>query len=137
MPAAEEAASERHAVYYLRFVAGRERAWHSATPQQARADIRPVLENVRVAWQWAIRHRAWPLLDEALFSLFGYYLSEGLLNESIDLLSQLAAHLHPSTPGSIEARLLSRALVYQSGLVARRELKTDTALELALSLIHI
>ena len=131
MPAAEDAASERQAVYYLRFVAGRERAWHSATPQQARADIRPVLENVRVAWQWATQNQVWPLLDDALISMMGYYISEGLLNGAIELLGQLAAHLHPSATGSIEARLLGRALAFQAALVGQRDMKTDTALELA------
>jgi predicted ATPase len=132
METVEAAAKERHATYFLHVVAGSELTWYGPTPQQARADIRPVFENVRIAWQWAIQHHAWPQLDEALLSLISYYRSEGLLAEAVEVLRQLAARLHPPpATGSIEARLLSRALAYQAALLVRRDLRADTALEAA------
>jgi len=136
MEAVEAAARERHAAYFLGFVAGCEMLWYGATPQRARADLRPVFENVRVAWQWAIQHNDFRLLDDALLGLIGYYRSEGLLTEAVNVIDQLATQLRPpETPGSIEARLLGRALAYQAALVGRRDLKADTALELAESAV--
>ncbi len=126
------AAGEAHAKYFLGLVADSEMIWYGPTPQRARDDIRPVLENVRVAWQWAIQQHAWPLLDDALFGLVGYYRSEGLMGEAVEVFRHLATHLHPPLEtGSIEARLLGRALAYQAVLQARRDLKADEALETA------
>lgn len=132
MEAVEAAARERHAAYFLRLVADSELTWYGPTPQQARADIRPVLENVRLAWQWAVQHRAWSQLIDSLFGWVAFYHSEGLLVEALEILRQLATQLHPpSVTGSLEARLLSRALAYQAALQGRRDLKADAALELA------
>lgn len=132
MAEVEAAGRERHAVYFLRLVADSELTWYGPTPQQARADIRPVLENVRLAWRWAVRRRAWPQLIDSLFGWVAFYHSEGLLTEALEILRQLATQLHPPpATGSLEARLLSRALAHQAALQGRRDLKADTALELA------
>ena len=132
MPGLLEASRQRYVAYFLGFVADREHVWHTLTPQQARDDIRPVRENVRAAWQWAIQHQAWAVVEKALISLIGYYRSEGLLSEAIEVLRHLTEQLHPpATHGSFEARLLSRALFYQAALVMRRDMKADAGLELA------
>lgn len=132
MAAVEAAAKKRQATYFLDFVADRELIWIGATPQQARADIRPVLENARIAWHWAIQQCDWVVLDKALFGLIACYRSEGLLAETVEVLRHLVEHLHPpvETEG-IEARLLGRALAYQAVLLIRRDLRADAALELA------
>jgi tetratricopeptide (TPR) repeat protein len=64
--------------------------------------------------------------------LVGYYRSEGLLAEAVEVLGQLAAQLQPPpATRSIEARLLGRVLAYQAALQLRRDLKVDAALESA------
>lgn len=135
METAEASARERHATYFLRLVADSELTWYGPTPQEARVEIRSVIRNVRLAWRWAIQHQAWSLIDDALFSLVGYYRSEGLLAEVVEVLGRLAAQLHPlhSPPAtqSLEARLLGRVLAYQSALEWRRDLNSDVALESA------
>ncbi len=129
MPDGEEAAMARLAAYFLHFVAMRERVWNGPTPQQARGDIQPVMENVRLAWQWAVQHHAWESLDDALFGLVAYYRSEGLYAETLEVLRQLAGPLQ-DLPDLAEdqARLLAKALSYQAAIRMRLDMKADAGL---------
>ena len=132
LPEVEAAGRERQAAYFLRFVASREEAWFGPTPQQARADLRPLLENVRIAWHWAIRHEAWESLDDALFGVASYYLTEGLQAEAVEVLRQLTELIHPPEEmGSVQARLLSRALSHKTLIQMRLDLKAEKGLEMS------
>lgn len=130
MPEVEAAARERQAAYFLRFLADLEEVWQGPTPQQARADIRPLFENIRIAWHWAIQHEAWERLDESLFGVVSYLRSEGLHVEGVEVLGQLVELVQPQEGmGRIQARLLARALSYKTLIQMRLDLKADTGLE--------
>lgn len=131
MAGLEAAARERHAGYFLGLVTNLELLWYGATPQQAQAGIRPLYQNVRSALQWAVEHDAWTVLNEALFSLVAYLRAEGLISEAIETMRQLAARLQPAeADGQIQARLLTKSLVYEAALRLRRDSDVNLALEL-------
>jgi tetratricopeptide (TPR) repeat protein len=72
--AAERLARERHAAYYLAALAEREPRLKGPEQQAALDEIGKDLENVRAAWDWAVRVRAWHLLTLPAINALGYSL---------------------------------------------------------------
>jgi predicted ATPase/DNA-binding SARP family transcriptional activator len=93
-PEAHTAMGQRHAAYFIDFVAGQ---GTGIEPHQ-RAALRLEMANVRAAWQWAARRQDHDSLARALGTLHEFYSAQSWFQEGIDAfrfaLDQLAA---PST----------------------------------------
>ena len=88
LPDSEATAHSRHAHYYLLLLHQQEERWQTAERQQALDLLTPEVENIRVAWRWAVAALEDPSattlaptvvewLDQALVSLFFLYESRG------------------------------------------------------------
>jgi len=69
----EHAAMEgRHSAFYCAFVEQRGRRLARHEPQQAAAEIRTEINNVRPAWAWAATHARADDLDRSLYGLWQF-----------------------------------------------------------------
>ncbi|HNT74579.1 MAG TPA: BTAD domain-containing putative transcriptional regulator, partial [Anaerolineae bacterium] len=90
-PEEQEAANQRHAAFYLEFLAGQ----GSGEEPAQRAAIRADLANIRAAWQWIIEKRDLTALERAAAALHNFYSAQSWFQEGIDVfqlaLDQIAA----------------------------------------------
>ena len=91
----EEAAAvaERHADYYLAFVAKRADALRGSAPQQAAQPIRQALGDVRQAWQWAVIQGRSAALAKSVVGLGRFFILAGLFGEGEALLAHAVGQM--------------------------------------------
>jgi predicted ATPase/DNA-binding SARP family transcriptional activator len=155
-PAEYATVRDRHSSYYAHFLQQQEAHLLGWKPQLALADIETEIENVRLAWNWAVFRGRIEDLDRSLESLAEFYAArarfpegEGILALAAQALS--AAELETTAPRSrlLLGRVLSqqgrfcclsgavetgRALLLRS-LAIFRDL--DTPRQLAYTLCHL
>lgn len=71
-------AEERHGRYYLAYLAACGLRLGRQAPKEAANEIQAELDNVRQAWQWAIRLRHLPELDQAAYAWWQFCQFQGL-----------------------------------------------------------
>jgi tetratricopeptide (TPR) repeat protein len=79
-PAVQEAATERHAAFYMGFLAGQ----GSGEETDQRAAIRADLANIRAAWQWIIKRQDLEAVERAAATLHNFYSAQSWFQEGID-----------------------------------------------------
>jgi predicted ATPase/DNA-binding SARP family transcriptional activator len=89
-PQEQEAVSERHATYYLTWLAQQEHLIKSAAYQESLAAIRAELANIRSAWGWVSRQRHTSALASAISTMEVFYEKHGWFPEAIMLFEQAA-----------------------------------------------
>jgi predicted ATPase len=89
-PAEKEAVQDRHGCYYLEFLRLQESRLKSRQQQQAMADIRMEVDNVRLACQWAIAHSWAREMGRAAQSLILFYDAQNWYYEAEALFRQAA-----------------------------------------------
>jgi predicted ATPase/DNA-binding SARP family transcriptional activator len=72
-PQAEAVTRERHSAYYLGFLKAREAMLTGQGQRQALADIGQEIENVGIAWRWAVEQGYLAAIDQAVESLYNFY----------------------------------------------------------------
>ncbi len=72
-PEAETAAYDAHGRYFARFLAEREQALKGGRQAHALAEIALAIEDIRAAWQWAVRHKQFALLGQTAESLYLFF----------------------------------------------------------------
>jgi tetratricopeptide (TPR) repeat protein len=110
---------ERHCSYYLDFVADREKALKSAAQQQAIKVLTPEMDNIRIAWAWAVERQNFALLGSAVRSLGWMYEVNGRLRTGIEQLELLVQALR-AQPDQEWGRVLGLALAHQGLLYFRK-----------------
>jgi predicted ATPase/DNA-binding SARP family transcriptional activator len=103
-----QAARDRHAAYFLGFLAERREAYQHVDGDRMMLEIDADLENVTAAWRWACEREQRALLRSAVSSLWGYCFAWGRL----DLLDEL---LHPALAIAADDAVLSGLLLLQKG----------------------
>ncbi|MCE7986490.1 MAG: NACHT domain-containing protein [Caldilinea sp. CFX5] len=68
----------QHGQYYLAYLAARGRRLGRGEPKEASAEIQVELDNVRLAWQWAITHGRLAELEGALYAWWQFCQFQGL-----------------------------------------------------------
>lgn len=76
----QEAARQRHAAFYMEFLAGQGSGEGSAQ----RAAIRTDLANIRAAWQWSLEKRDLKAVARAAATLHNFYSAQSWFQEGID-----------------------------------------------------
>jgi predicted ATPase len=94
-PAEEEETQDRHSTYYLAFLQGQERHLKGPKLKEALAAIKAEIDNVRLAWRWAIEHDRWVALRDAMESLWLFYEIQGWLLEGNKAFARAVAKLRP------------------------------------------
>ncbi len=87
----EDALRDRHAAYYLTLLA----AWQEGVTDERcfQETIQGELENVRAAWQWALRQTQIEALASASEGFYQFYQLRGLTIEAEVVFSESVAHL--------------------------------------------
>jgi predicted ATPase/DNA-binding SARP family transcriptional activator len=98
---------ERHTRYYLHQLAEQMRALYGPEPHKATLSIHTDLDNLRVAWRFAVASGLWTELDSALDALARFYELAGLYREAADLFAYTLNDLvgQGAQPGRLPIRL--------------------------------
>lgn len=109
------ATKDNHCAYYAKFLQQREDLLTWDGSQQAVAEVEQAVENIRVAWQWAVEKTKLVELRQAQTGLFRLYKSRGWLQEgAIVFLHAVETLIGPleTEPASLtDAASLQRQLV--------------------------
>lgn len=116
-PEAAEARAS-HAQHYLRLLRTGLEGIRGPQVRQALETLETELENIRVAWRWAVEQRRGALLKEGAEALMRFFDARGRFQEAIDLLGEGIAALSHGDPADPAA--LGTLLVHQSKFFARR-----------------
>ncbi|MBA3890769.1 MAG: hypothetical protein H0X64_09565 [Gemmatimonadaceae bacterium] len=88
LPDELRASRDRHAAYFLGFLAERREAFHHVDGERMMLEIAADLENVSVAWRWACEREQRSLLRPAVTSLSRYCWQWGRYDVQDDLLQR-------------------------------------------------
>ncbi|MFZ5816239.1 MAG: tetratricopeptide repeat protein [Bacillota bacterium] len=104
-------ARERHAMHYLRFLHLREADLIEGEQLRAAREIRPELENIRAAWQWAVSERRTGAIAIGIRTLDTFLQLESRYREGVELFGQAAACLESLPPqgdgGAVRVEVLT------------------------------
>lgn len=111
----------RHAEYYAEFLQQREDMLKGGQQRQALQEISVEIDNIRVAWKWAIDQikngqnevQALNVIQEAAKSLSMFYPTQGLYQEGKNVFGQAVLVLDNDFSLDQKDLLLGRLLVYQ------------------------
>lgn len=81
VPEEQEQSRAAHCRFYVRFLQEREQRLQGREQREAVQEITAEIENVRVAWYWAVKQGKADELDRALQSLLNYYEIQGWFQE--------------------------------------------------------
>jgi predicted ATPase/DNA-binding SARP family transcriptional activator len=115
------AAQDRHSDYYLDSLQQQQSALFGTEPHQATALLRPELENIRQAWEWAVAKGYYDKLALALEALARFYEVSGFIREATSSFSraagiiqaQLGGETRSESASTAEISLFSRLLIQQ------------------------
>jgi len=113
-------------------VAQRELRLARHEPQQAAAEIRTEIDNIRQAWAWAAANARGDDLDRSLYGLWQFYWLIGLSREGDDRFGMAAEHMRQASghDGAKRSGLLSKLLAVQA-LFLNRQCSYDRAIQVA------
>jgi predicted ATPase len=101
-PQAEQAARNRHAVFYLTMLQAYEPTLFSRRQKEALAELNAELDNIRAAWEAAVAQRQLDLLRHPSFALLYFYNVRNYFQEG-EILFQRAAGMVQTWLAEIEA----------------------------------
>jgi len=113
LPAAGEAARDRHSAYYAALLQQREADLRGSRQQIALAEIKADIENARVAWDWATSRGQVRRLEQALEPLCLFYEWRVRYREGEAVCRSVAEKLTAAKSGD-ELRVQARILTWQS-----------------------
>jgi predicted ATPase/transcriptional regulator with XRE-family HTH domain len=123
----------RHARYYLTAFGKEDGALRSSAQREALARLAVEMDNFRIAWDWAVTHHEFALIEQTLLAFATYFDNRGRFQEGLDLLGRatgaLEAANEKSPPGRNELVALGHLLAC-SGLLAFRLAQNDQAQEM-------
>jgi predicted ATPase/DNA-binding SARP family transcriptional activator/Tfp pilus assembly protein PilF len=132
-PSEAETTQDRHSKTYLAVLRQQEGHFKGPKLKEALAAIRADIDNVRLAWRWAVEHDNWANVSAAMESLGLFYEIQGWFLEGNDAFARAVARLRqqleqPAVAGTAappgETRLmLGVALAYQGWFQVRLGLR--------------
>lgn len=81
----QQEAQARHAHYFLNLLIDEGQELRGAKQKRSMKRLSEVLDNIRLAWQWAHNNKALPLLEQASEALRFYFHQKGLIQEGLKL----------------------------------------------------
>jgi len=97
-PEEQRQAEESHGTYYLHFLQEQGKEVRGPKQQEALAAIGEELENIRVAWRWAVTNSKGKELKQTAEPLRLFYDQRGRIHEGIEILSQALLNLSDTIP---------------------------------------
>lgn len=98
VPGAYPAVRKRHCQYYLGIPAVLYPQWSTGQTDVLSRQVLADIENIRIAWYWAVDHDLHDVLLPAIVTLWWVYESKGWVLESHDLFQHAVAHLVDDRP---------------------------------------
>ncbi|MEM7535618.1 MAG: tetratricopeptide repeat protein [Chloroflexota bacterium] len=77
----DQSIPQRHSDYYLHFIGQQASQLRGRESKKAADTIQEAIDNIRIAWQWAIQHQQLFLIDEGLDGLHSFYSLKNLVQE--------------------------------------------------------
>jgi predicted ATPase/transcriptional regulator with XRE-family HTH domain len=133
-----EVARDRHCEFYLGLLREREEALKGATQRETLRELTDEIDNVRVAWDWAVQREKFLSLRPALRSFGKLFDLRGWLRDGIEQLERVVQGLRDGSDDEERQKVLGQALA-QQGLLCFRQGRHDraqTLFEESLRLLH-
>ena len=112
----ESLVRRRHARYYAQFLRDREVGLKGGRDKNALLEIEAELDNIRLAWEWAVDRKAVDVLDLCIESLALFYETRGLYHEAIRAFGRAATAV-AYMDGERDTRVLGGKLLARQGNV--------------------
>ena len=125
-----------HAHYFANFVYMRQDQLQGGAQKQALAELGNEIENLRVAWAWAVQQQDAVVLDQFCQGLANFYESQGLLPEAEAAFGEAIQVLSALPLGKVEPLVLVRLLV-QRGRFCRLQSNFEEAKRLLIQAIAL
>jgi len=113
----EQEVRQRHATYYLQWLAAQEADMTSPRSPAALQAIETELGNLNQAWLWAVAAHDATLLDAVLVSLYHFYSLKGRAPEGAALFEQAATRLGEQPLDEAHTITLARIRTFQGALL--------------------
>ncbi len=82
------AAEERHGRYYLTWFGDEDKRLRSSAQREVFAELTAEIDNFRGAWDWAVAHGEFALIEQALRTFAMLYDTRGWLQEGLNMLGR-------------------------------------------------
>jgi len=117
------ATQNRHSKYYLTSFGRASARMHSPAQREALAEWTAEMDNIRVAWDWAITQCEFGLIEESLRAFAMLYETRGLYREGLDMLDRAIDRLevvHGPSPTDRTGQAALGHLLTNRGLITLR-----------------
>jgi predicted ATPase/transcriptional regulator with XRE-family HTH domain len=122
-PEEQAALQARHASYYLELFRQNAERLRSSAQQEALTELTSEMDNFRAAWDWAVAHNEFALIEPSLRMLAIFYDIRGWLQEGFDSLGRTITALeavHGHTPSTRQNQLALGHFLAARALLASR-----------------
>lgn len=109
-PATETATRDRHAVYFLDMLSARERDLYSHGQFDALDALKPEIDNLRAAWDWAIARTRFDLLERASQAAYNLHQLLGSFREGRAQIQRVIDAIEQAIASGNRSRALRQAL---------------------------
>jgi len=140
----QSATQNLHSKYFLNSFGRSDVSMHSPTQREVLAEWSAEIDNIRVAWDWAVKQRDFRLIEKTLRAFAMLYETRGLYREGLDMLGHAILELEvahgPSPADSTSQAALghlltnSALLTYRLGQHAKAQEMLERSLEILRSL---
>ena len=122
-PEEQVAIQARHGYYYLMFFSQADGRLRSAAQRETLAELTAEIDNFRAAWDWAVTHGGFALIEQAVRMFTMLFDTRGWQQEGIDALDRAISSLETvhgsSPPGRPNQIALGHMLASRSLLASR------------------
>lgn len=94
------ATQARHGIYYLTFFGQADGRLRSSLQRETLAELTAEIDNFRVAWDWAIMHGEFALIEQTMRTFWMLYDTRSWLQEGLDMLGHAVGSLEKAHGGS-------------------------------------
>ncbi|MGE5221374.1 MAG: tetratricopeptide repeat protein, partial [Omnitrophica WOR_2 bacterium] len=141
-PDEQTATQARHGRYYLTFFAQADGRLRSSAQREALVELTSEMDNFRAAWDWAVSHGEFALIEQTLRMFWLLYDTRGWFQDGLDTLGRAidaleSAHEH-SQPDRQDQVALGHLLTVRSWLTYRlgQYEQSQTMLERSLEILR-
>jgi len=92
----QSAAQANHGRYFLMYFGQADRRLRSSAQQETLAELTGEMDNFRVAWNWAVTHGEFALIEQTMRTFFRLYDTLGWYQEGLDTLDRALAAFETS-----------------------------------------
>ena len=118
-PDEQVATQTRHGSYFLTQFARADARLRSSAQRETLTELTADMDNFRTAWEWAVAHGEFSLIDQVIRPLAYFYDIRGWLQEGIDTFTNVVTKLETASPERINQIALGHALASRSVLESR------------------